>query len=114
MREDNSEEIVKAIQENLKEDTKDDVSEEEETPLKEEEDLNVNSDEEMYLWDEIEYKTNYVWFISHKAVTEKQMRVASATVNRLEEPVYNHRAGIKDPDHCRNAMIINLSQYSGR
>ena len=50
MREDDSEKIIKVIKENLKEDAKDDVSEEE--------DLNENSDKEIYLWDEIEYKTN--------------------------------------------------------
>ena len=52
VREDNSEEIVNAIEENLKKDTKDDASEEEEIPLKEEENLNKSSDEEMYSWDE--------------------------------------------------------------
>ena len=62
MRKDDSEEIIEVIEENLKEDAKDDVSEEE--------DLNDNSDEEMYLWDEIEYKTNYIWFISNETITE--------------------------------------------
>ena len=96
MREDNSEEIIDTIEEYLEKDPKDDASEEEEIPLKEEENLNESSDEEMYLWDEIEYKMNYVQFISNVAVTEQQMRVASATVNKLEEPVYNHRARIKE------------------
>ena len=73
MREDDSEEIVDAIEENLEKDTKDDASEEEEIPLKEEENLNKSSDEEMYLWDEIEYKVNYIQFISNEAVTEQQM-----------------------------------------
>ena len=62
VRKDNSEEIIEVIEENLKEDAKDDASEEE--------DLNDNSDEEMYLWDEIEYKTNYIWFISNETITE--------------------------------------------
>ena len=53
-REDDSEEIIETIEENLEKHAKDDVSEEEE------ENLNESSDEEMYLWDEIEYKTNYV------------------------------------------------------
>ena len=44
VREVNSEEIIKVIEENLKEDAKDNASEEE--------DLNKNSDE-MYSWDEI-------------------------------------------------------------
>ena len=78
VREDDSEELVKTIEENLEGDTKDDVSEEEEIPLKEEENLTESSDEdeEMYLWDEIEYKVNYVWFISNETVTEQQMQVA--------------------------------------
>ena len=96
MREDNSEEIIDAIEENLEKDTKDDVSEEEEISLKEEENLNKSSDEEMYSWDEIQYKTNYIWFISNEAVTEQQMQVVSSTVDKLEEPVYDHRARIKE------------------
>ena len=57
-REDDSEEIIKNIEGNLKEDTKFSVSEEEEIPPKEEDNLNESSgkDEEMYLWDELEYK----------------------------------------------------------
>ena len=86
--------IIKAIKENLKKDAKDDVSEEEEYPLKEEENLNESSDEdeEIYLWDEIEYKANYIWFISNETVNEQQMQVASATIDKLEETVYKHRA----------------------
>ena len=74
MREDDSEEIVEAIEESLKRDAKDGASEEE-SPLKQEENLNESSDEdeEMYLWDEIEYKMNYIQFISNKTVTEQQM-----------------------------------------
>ena len=62
------------------------------------ENLNESSDEdeEMYLWDEIEYKVNYVQFLSNKTVTEKQMQVASAMINKLEEPVYDHRTRIKE------------------
>ena len=96
VREDNSEEIVEVIEENLEEDAKDDASEKEEIPLKEEEDLNENSDEEMYLWDGIEYKMNYVWFISNETITEQQIQVTSATVDKLEEPVYDHRTRIKE------------------
>ena len=40
--------------------------------MSEEENLNESSEEEMYLW-EIEYKMNYVWFISNEVVTEQQM-----------------------------------------
>ena len=96
LREDDLEEIIEVIKENLKSDARDDVSEEEEILLKKEENLNESSDEEMYLWDEIEYKTNYVQFISNETGTEQQMRVASATVDKLEEPVYDHRARIKE------------------
>ena len=73
MREDDSEEIVNTIEENLKEDAKNNAPEEEEIPLKEEENLNESSDKEMNLWDEIKYKTNYVWFISNETITEQQM-----------------------------------------
>ena len=68
----------------------------------------------MYLWDELEYKANYVHFISNES-TEKQVQIASAVVNKLEEPVYDHRTRIRerDPGHCGNAMINNLSPYSG-
>ena len=88
VREDDSEEIIEVIEENLEEDTKDDVSEEE--------DVNENSDEEIYLCDEIKYKMNYVRFISNETITEQQMQVASAMVEKLEEPLYNHRARIKE------------------
>ena len=96
VREDDSEEIVEVIKESLEENAKDNVSEEE--------DLNDNSDEEMYSWDEIKYKTNYIWFISNETITEQQMRVASATTEQGSK---------KDSDHCGNTMIINLSQFSG-
>ena len=96
VREDDSEEIVKAIKENLKRDAKDKVFEEKEMPLKEEDNLNESSDEDMYSWNEIEYKTNYVHIISNEAVTEQQIQIASAMVDKLEEPVYDHRARIKE------------------
>ena len=96
VREDDLEEIVKNIEGNLKEDTRSDVSEEGEIPPKEEENLNKSSgeDKEMYLWDELKYKVNYVCFISNES-TEQQMGIASATVDKLEEPVYDHRTRIK-------------------
>ena len=64
VREDNSEEIAKNIEGNL----------EEESPQEEEDNLNESSgeDEEMYSWDELEYKANYVRFISNKS-TERQV-----------------------------------------
>ena len=81
------EEIVETIEENLKGDAKDDASKGEEILLKEEENLNESSDEdeEMYLWDEVKYKVNYVRFLSNETVTEEQMQVASATIDKLEE-----------------------------
>ena len=74
IREDDSEEIIKNIEGNLKGHAKDDTSEEGELPPKEEENLNKSSDEdkEMYLWDELKYKVNVVHFISNKD-TEQQM-----------------------------------------
>ena len=68
------EEIVENIEGNLEEDAKYNVSEEGEIPPKEEENLNESSgeDKEMYSWDELEYKANYVRFISNKS-TEQQV-----------------------------------------
>ena len=102
VREDNSEEIIETIKENLKEnlkeDAKDDASKAEEIPPKEQENLNESSDEdeEMYLWDEVEYKVDYVWSLSNETVTEKQVQLASAPINKLEEPVYDHRTRMKE------------------
>ena len=74
VREDNSEEIAENIEGNLKGDVKSSASKEEEIPQEEENNLNKSSDEdeEMYSWDELEYKANYVRFISNKS-TEKQV-----------------------------------------
>ena len=73
-REDNLEEIAENIKGNLEEDVKSGTSKEEEIPPEEEDNLNESSgkDEEMYLWDELEYKVNYVHFISNES-TEKQV-----------------------------------------
>ena len=73
------------------------MSEEGEIPLNEEENLNESSgeDEEMDLWDGLEYKANYVRFISNES-TEHQVRIASAIVNKLEEPVFHHRTRIRE------------------
>ena len=97
VREDDSEEIAENIEGNLEEDVKSSASREEEIPQEEEDNLNESSgeDEEMYLWDELEYKVNYVRFISNKS-TERQVRIASAVVNKLEEPVHDHRMRIKE------------------
>ena len=74
VREDDSEEIAENIKGNLKEDAKSNASREEEIPQEEECNLNESSgeDEEMYSWDELEYKANYVCFISNES-TEKQV-----------------------------------------
>ena len=74
VREDDSEEITKNIEGNLKEDVKSSMSKEEDTPPEEEDNLNESSgkDEEMYSWDELEYKANYVRFISNES-TERQV-----------------------------------------
>ena len=89
MREDDLEEIAENIEGNLEEDVKSSMSKEEEIPQEEENNLNESSgeDEEMYSWDELEYKVNYVRFISNES-TEKQVQIASDVVNKLEEPVY--------------------------
>ena len=74
VREDDSEEIAENIKGNLEEDVKSSMSREEEIPHEEEDNLNESSgeDEEMYSWDELEYKVNYVCFISNKS-TERQV-----------------------------------------
>ena len=72
-REDDSEEIADNIEGNLEEDAKSGASKEETLP-EEEDNLNKSSgeEEEMYSWDELEYKVNYVHFISDKS-TERQV-----------------------------------------
>ena len=97
VKEDDSEEITKNIEGNLKEDAKSSMSREEEIPQEEEDNLSKSSgeDEEMYSWDKLKYKVNYVRFISNES-TENQMRIASAVVNKLEEPVYDNRTRIRE------------------
>ena len=103
-REDHPEEITENIEGNLEEDAKYSAS-------KEEDNLNKSSDEdeEMYSWDELEYKANYICFISNKS-TEKQVQIASAVVNKLKEPVYDHRTRIKERSRplwkCNNNQPI--------
>ena len=106
VREDDSEEIVENIEGNFEEDTKSDASQEGKIPPKEEENLNKSSgeDEEMYSWDELKYKANYVHFISNKS-TEQQVRIASAVVDKLEEPVYDHRTRIKERSKIGRAHV---------
>ena len=73
------------------------MSREEEIPQEEEDNLNESSgeDKEMYSWDKLEYKANIVRFISNES-TERQVQIASAVGNKLEEPVYDHRTRIKE------------------
>ena len=73
VRKDDSEEIAEDIEGNLKEDAKSNVSREEEVPQEEEDNLNESSgeDKEMYSWDELEYKVNYVRFISNKSTENR-------------------------------------------
>ena len=62
VREDNSEEIVKAIKENLEEDAKDNASEEEEIPLKEEENQNKGFRGDVLVgWDQVQNKLHSVY-----------------------------------------------------
>ena len=109
VREDNLEEIIENVKGNLKEDARSDTSEKGEIPPKEEENLNKSSgeDEEMYLWDELEYKVNYVHFISNKS-TEQQVQIASAAVDKLEEPVYDHR--MRNKERSRPLQKCNDNQ----
>ena len=113
VREDDLEEIAENIKGNLEEDVKSSASREEEIPQEEEDNLNESSgeDEEMYSWDELEYKANYVCFISNES-TERQVRIASAVVNKLEEPVYDHRTRIKERSRplwkCNDSQPISV------
>ena len=119
VRENNSEEIVENIKGNLKEDAKSDASEEGEIPPKEEENLNKSSGEgeEMYSWDELKYKVNCVCFISNES-TERQVQIASATVDKLEEPVYDHRTRIRERSRplwkCNDNQPISVFWEIGR
>ena len=74
VRADDSEEIAENIKGNLEEDAKSNTSREEKIPEEEEDNLNESSgeDKEMYSWDKLEYKANYVYFISNES-TEKQV-----------------------------------------
>ena len=73
VREDDSEEIAKNIKGNIKEDVKSSTFREEEIPQEEEDNLNESSgeNEEMYSWDELEYKVDYVRFISNKSTENR-------------------------------------------
>ena len=62
----------------------------------------------MYSWDELEYKVNIVCFISNES-TEKQVGIASAVVDKLEGPVYDHRTRIKE--RSRPLQKCNYTTY---
>ena len=60
---------------------------------------NSGDDEEdkpHYEWDEQEYKANFVCFINEEPIIDTTIRVAAGTVDKMVEPVYNHRARIKE------------------
>ena len=67
MREEDLEEIAENIEGNLEEDVKSSTSKAD-IPKEEEDNLNESSgeEEEMYSWDELEYKVNYICFISNE------------------------------------------------
>ena len=70
-------------------------------PQEGEEDLKNNSgdDEEQkahYEWDEQEYKANFVRFINEEPIIDTTIRVAAGTVDKMVEPVYDHRTRIKE------------------
>ena len=70
-------------------------------PQEGEEDLKNNSgdDEEEkshYEWDEQEYKANFVRFINEEPIIDTTIRVAAGTVDKMVEPVYDHRARINE------------------
>ena len=71
----------------------------------------------MYLWDKLKYKANYVCFISDES-TERQVQIASAVVNKLEEPVYNHRTRIRERSRplqkCNDNQPISVLWEIGR
>ena len=65
----------------------------------------------------IKYKVNYVCFFSNKS-TEQQVQIASATVDKLEEPVYDHRTRIKERSRplwkCNDNQPISIFWEIGR
>ena len=70
-------------------------------PQEGEEDLknNLGDEEEEkthYEWDEQEYKVNFVRFINEEPIIDTTIRIAAGTVDKTVEPVYDHRARIKE------------------
>ena len=64
------------------EDVESSASREEEISQKEEDNLNDSSgeDEEMYSWDKLEYKVNYVRFISNESTERQVQKIGRAHV----------------------------------
>ena len=116
VREDDLEEIAENIEGNLEEDTKSSTLKEEDIPPEEEDNLNEGSgkDEEMYSWDKL---VNVVHFISNES-TERQVRIASTVVNKLEELVYDHRTRIRGRSRplqkCNDNQCISIFWEIGR
>ena len=49
-----------------------------------------------YEWDEPEYKANFVRFINEEPIIDTTIRMVAGTIDKTVEPVYNHRARIKE------------------
>ena len=70
-------------------------------PREGEEDLKNNSgddeeDKSHYERDEQEYKANFVHFINEEPIIDTRIRMATGTIDKMGELVYNHRARIKE------------------
>ena len=70
-------------------------------PQEGEEDLKNNSgddeeDKPHYEWDEQEYKVNFIRFINEDPIIDTTIRIATGTVNKTVEPVYDHCTRIKN------------------
>ena len=78
-----------------------DALEESTYPQEGEEDLKNNSgddeeDKPHYEWDEQKYKANFICFINEEPIIDTTIRIAAETINKTVEPVYDHRARIKN------------------
>ena len=81
--------------------TPNDAVEESAYPQEGEEDLKNNSDDDkedqsQYEWDDQEYKVSFVHFINEEPVIDTTIRVAAGNIDKMVEPVYNHRVRIKN------------------
>ena len=55
--------------------------------------MTTNEEKSHYEWDEQDYK---VRFINEEPIIDTMIRVAARTVNKMVEPLYDHRARIKE------------------